>query len=579
MKDKRQKRKKKEHKLSLFGILIMLSLVPIILSMTIISAMSFRIVKRNLEEDERDTLYIAASNLANYCYENEINAINASNYYEYLDSLKDRNIEMAIIIEGTPSATSIKNENEYRIREIPCEERFLLDHEGSEKGYYVQDVVIDDKIYYAYYMPIRSEGGIIGAAFAGELQENVTGATKKIIENFLIITVSLIAVFSMITLLCSRRLIKAFQMAGKRVNALSQGDLRKQDENKSIVREMDTLLAETAIMQENLLKVMGTVKEVSITLVEKIGETAKLSESSSDKARQITASVSELSTSSANMTGHVQEIQNQMLEIGNCVNDISENIEHLLQGSEEITQVNNAAKAAMDIILDNNQKSVNAVNDISIQIKATNDSIAEIDKAVELILNISGQTKLLSLNASIEAARAGEHGKGFAVVAEEIRNLSEQSAEGAEMIKKLASSITEKSRKSVRSTEVVCELIKEGQKSVSDTQAKYEDLSIHLDQSVSEIQFIAEKKDNLADYKERVIENVQDLSAISTENASSNDEVRVNINNIMSEIQLVNENCEGIDKIAGELDHLVSYFKLDCRENIVQEEVCTDNGE
>lgn len=500
MKDKRQKRKKKEHKLSLFGILIMLSLVPIILSMTIISAMSFRIVKRNLEEDERDTLYIAASNLANYCYENEINAINASNYYEYLDSLKDRNIEMAIIIEGTPSATSIKNENEYRIREIPCEERFLLDHEGSEKGYYVQDVVIDDKIYYAYYMPIRSEGGIIGAAFAGELQEN-------------------------------------------------------------------------------LLKVMGTVKEVSITLVEKIGETAKLSESSSDKARQITASVSELSTSSANMTGHVQEIQNQMLEIGNCVNDISENIEHLLQGSEEITQVNNAAKAAMDIILDNNQKSVNAVNDISIQIKATNDSIAEIDKAVELILNISGQTKLLSLNASIEAARAGEHGKGFAVVAEEIRNLSEQSAEGAEMIKKLASSITEKSRKSVRSTEVVCELIKEGQKSVSDTQAKYEDLSIHLDQSVNEIQFIAEKKDNLADYKERVIENVQDLSAISTENASSNDEVRVNINNIMSEIQLVNENCERIDKIAGELDHLVSYFKLDCRENIVQEEVCTDNGE
>ena len=63
-------------------------------------------------------------------------------------------------------------------------------------------------------------------------------------------------------------------MAGKRVNALSQGDLRKQDENKSIVREMDTLLAETAIMQENLLKVMGTVKEVSITLVEKIGEKA-----------------------------------------------------------------------------------------------------------------------------------------------------------------------------------------------------------------------------------------------------------------------------------------------------------------
>ncbi|HQO91766.1 MAG TPA: methyl-accepting chemotaxis protein, partial [bacterium] len=41
------------------------------------------------------------------------------------------------------------------------------------------------------------------------------------------------------------------------------------------------------------------------------------------------------------------------------------------------------------------------------------------------------------LNAAIEAARAGESGKGFAVVAESVRELSMQTANAVEMIKKL----------------------------------------------------------------------------------------------------------------------------------------------
>ena len=103
-------------------------------------------------------------------------------------------------------------------------------------------------------------------------------------------------------------------------------------------------------------------------------------------------------------------------------------------------------------------------------------------------------------------------------------------------------------------------LILSEQENVSTTQQKYEALSTDIDQSVNEIKSIAEKTDHLTNYKEKVIENVQDLSAISQENAASNEEVNANISEIISEVRAVNENCEKMNRMAMDLDESVAYF-------------------
>lgn len=67
-------------------------------------------------------------------------------------------------------------------------------------------------------------------------------------------------------------------------------------------------------------------------------------------------------------------------------------------------------------------------------IRESSDRISQI---VELIDEIARRTDLLALNAAVESARAGEAGRGFAVVANEVRKLSQQSADAALQIRSL----------------------------------------------------------------------------------------------------------------------------------------------
>ena len=178
---------------------------------------------------------------------------------------------------------------------------------------------------------------------------------------------------------------------------------------KSIVLSLNVMGNNSS---ELLATILTTGKELSNNIDILKSTTSRLSKASSSQA----ASLQEFTASIKNIT---ETIQDNLTKIDNMMQISDE----LIKSSEYGKRYANKTAESMENI---------------------NSKIILINEAVDIIENISFQTKILSLNAAVEAATAGEAGKGFAVVASEVRNLASKTSEAADKIKKLVGYAIEK---------------------------------------------------------------------------------------------------------------------------------------
>jgi methyl-accepting chemotaxis protein len=159
-------------------------------------------------------------------------------------------------------------------------------------------------------------------------------------------------------------------------------------------------------------------------------------------SREINVVNERQSTATSSTSATIEKMLVNINRLSDNVRDIQKNTLASIKLTDDNSGQIQAANREIDEITSSVQK-------VSARIRNLGDSAAQIERLVDIIKDISGQTSLLALNASIEAARAGEQGRGFAVVAGEVRKLSDRASQTSDEIEKMVGSIRTNSGQAV----------------------------------------------------------------------------------------------------------------------------------
>ena len=481
--------------------------------------------------------------------------------YQFIDSLQDEHIEQTLFMEDERFITSIVDKDGNRAEGTKADPQ-IWETVRAGNDYETDGVEIKGEEYYVYYMPVcYDDGEILGMAFAGERESIVQDAISDMLRSLVLRSVCLNVLFIAVMVYLSFKIRKPLLTTAEYIDQIANGNLSGNLEVKSVIREVTTLIRASVSMRDKLNSIVTEVDGHAAQLDSSMELLNTLASASSKGTNQIRQAVDELAATATSLAENVQTVNSRMLEMGDNVNAIHSETVTLNENSNKMDRANRNASESMNLVLESSHTSSDIITEMIVQVKATNEAIASISKAVELISDITAQTNLLSLNASIEAARAGQAGKGFAVVATEIKQLAEQSSQSADTIKKIADDILEKSNKSVELTERMRALAEKEQADIGGAKNGFDALSQIIEANVTTAGIIAEKTKNLEELKQTIINSITELSAISEENAASNEEVTANVSDIAEAVNKISDDTGTIKKASTDLEELMQYFK------------------
>ena len=400
-----------------------------------------------------------------------------------------------------------------------------------------------------------------------EMESTIAAIDSGVHQTMMILLVLclvIIAVAVLISYVFAKSITKPINQVTEELQDVANGNLafevaaklvKRKDEIGSIGRSMQAV-------QTTLKNILGQSRDVSDSLEKESGDFRKAFTDITNAVSNINGAVEELAKGVTKQAEETDNVRRRMDELGNFIAEQKQGADTLTDAVERMTEDSGKAKSSITSLADISKNTADAVAVVQEQTDKTTEATGGINNAVDMIKSVASQTNLLSLNASIEAARAGEAGKGFSVVANEIRKLSEQSRQNAEVIEMTLTELTEQVRLSAQKVEEVTSNVQQEQKWLETTRNAFAALEEEMGSVSTSAGSFGSQAGKLNALKNEVAESVASLAAIVEQSAASSEETSARLNEVSRSVSDCDERLADIGRIIQKQNDESKKFKL-----------------